>query len=116
MFLTILEESGKLTKLCSELTMRTRHVKLPVGETFFPQFNSCDFKSLPLRLIIVIVKQTFRRHWSLLNSKGRLYRSALEEYQYLWFQRPFLPKTKKYLSAQTTTSNPKRLITKTKLK
>ena len=70
MFLTILEDSGKITRLWCEFLMRKRHVKLPVGETVLPQFNSCDFKSLPLRLIIVIAKKTFRRNWSLLDSKG----------------------------------------------
>ena len=47
MFLTILEDSDKITRFWCELTMRTRHVKLPVGETVLPQFNSRDFKSLP---------------------------------------------------------------------
>ena len=93
MFLTILEDSGKTTRLWCALTMQTRHVKLPVGETILSQFNSCDFKSLPLRLIILIGS----KH---LGETGvswiqRVYRSATKEYQYLWFQRPFLPTRKK---------------------
>ena len=45
MFLTFLEDRGKITRLWCELTKQTRHVKLPVGETILPQFNSCDFKA-----------------------------------------------------------------------
>ena len=70
MFLTILQDRGKIIRLWCELTMQTRHVKLPVGETILPQFNSCDFKSFPLKRIIIIAKKTIRRNWSLLNSKG----------------------------------------------
>ena len=92
MFLTILQDSGKMTRLWYELTIQTRHVKLSVGETILPQFNSCDFKSLPLRLIILIAKQTFRGNWRLLNSKGISF--SIKGISNLWFQRPFLPKPK----------------------
>ena len=43
-------------------------------ETVLPQFNSCNFKNLPLRPTIVIAKQTFRRNWSLSNAKGISFR------------------------------------------
>ena len=92
MFLTILQDSGKITRLWCELTIQARYVKLPVGETNLPHFKSSDFKSLPLKLIIIIAKQ-------ILGETGvsciqRVYRSASKEYQYLWFERPFLPKKK----------------------
>ena len=51
MFLTILEDGGKINRLRCELAMRTRQVKQPVGEKVLPQLDSCDFKSLPSRLI-----------------------------------------------------------------
>ena len=51
MFVNILEDGGKISRISGKLTTRTRSVKLPVGEIILPQLNSCDFKSLLLRLI-----------------------------------------------------------------
>ena len=56
-----------------ELTTQTHNLKLPVRETALPQVSSCDFNSLPLRLVnIVIAKKTFRGNWSVMNSTGIL--------------------------------------------